>query len=163
MNLRHVYLIRHGDLYKIGLSGCPEVRFGQVVPRGEGVLVHTFASARATSIETALHRRFASCHVRGEWFRLSAGDVASICLLGRTDTADDLPASLQPAESARSRCCLGPNAVPTVPLRIRVPQDVLDALDRLVGLNHRTRTQEIALAIEDRLRAHGLWPDGRQS
>jgi hypothetical protein len=91
-----VYLIREGERYKIGKSIDPASRLLQVSPGG--VLVHVIASTRPREVEATLHRRFARQRVpaRGpEWFLLSAEDLATICLLARTDSAADLPPDLQ--------------------------------------------------------------------
>lgn len=52
-----------------------------------------------------------------------------------------------------------PRKAKTIPIQIRVTEAVAQALEDLARLNRRTRTQEIHIALEDRLRAADLWPD----
>jgi hypothetical protein len=42
----------------------------------------------------------------------------------------------------------------------RLPEDLLDALDKLVEQTRRTATEEICIALENHLSAAGLWPFG---
>ena len=86
-------------LYKIGRSVDPHTRNWQVAANGE--LVHYFPSANSSRVEVALHRRFAHCHVRGEWFRLTDADVELIKTVWIADTVEDLPESLRPQPGAK--------------------------------------------------------------
>lgn len=65
-----VYFIRDEDGYiKIGTAGSAESRLAalQTAHRQRLTLLATLPGERTE--ELALHRRFASAHVRGEWFR----------------------------------------------------------------------------------------------
>ncbi len=92
--LRHVYLYRLDDLHKIGSSLAPESRLASIDPLQQGHLVHTFPSLNAYKVEVALHRRFADCRIRREWFRLSPDDVTLVSGVERADVPEDLPTLL---------------------------------------------------------------------
>jgi len=40
-----------------------------------------------------------------------------------------------------------------------LPADILAALDTLAKRNRRTKTAELLIALEEHLRASGVWPD----
>ncbi len=74
-----VYLLRSGPSYKIGCSKKPVKRMrsiavGLPVPAR---VVHVIETDDPFGIEAYWHRRFARKRKRGEWFRLSAEDVAA--------------------------------------------------------------------------------------
>ena len=74
-----VYLLRHGRLYKIGCSRMVEQRvweLQQTLP-GKSKLVHIIRTDDPHGIEAYWHRRFAQKRVHGEWFSLSAEDIAT--------------------------------------------------------------------------------------
>lgn len=74
-----VYLMRAGPLFKIGCSRNPERRVRDVaygVP-AEAVVIHMIETDDPFGVEAYWHRRFAGKRVRGEWFRLSADEVAT--------------------------------------------------------------------------------------
>lgn len=50
------------------------------------------------------------------------------------------------------------NPEPTRPIQIRLPESVVEAIERMADDNRRTRVQEIVIAIEDRLQEEGYWP-----
>lgn len=43
-------------------------------------------------------------------------------------------------------------------LGIRLPDDLMVAFRQLAGDNRRTLTAEVAIALENHLKANGLWP-----
>lgn len=47
---------------------------------------------------------------------------------------------------------------PPVPIQIKVDEDMAAALETLAGRNRRSRTLELTLILEEKLRAEGLWP-----
>ena len=74
-----VYLLRHGRSYKIGCSRMVEHRvreLQQSLPE-RAKLVHAISTDDPHGVEAYWHRRFAPKRQRGEWFRLSADDVAA--------------------------------------------------------------------------------------
>lgn len=155
----YVYLIHDQSEYKIGFSRNPHARLPQVARRG-ATLVHAFLSANPRQVEKALHRRFSDSHVGGEWFRLSDDDVALVCTLTRTDSADDLPEALWTPESPADR-----HADPRFAFHLE--QELLDALDYyLTRLPHNPgRSQVVRDALRDFLRSKGCFtpPDDASS
>lgn len=110
-----VYLFRWAHLHKIGHSGNPQARLGQVAPCGS--IVHLIESENPCQVERALHLRFASLHVRSEWFELSDEDVDLICQVARADAADDLPTVLLAPTPHSPLLCV---AAPLPPLGPRI-------------------------------------------
>lgn len=88
-----VYLFRRDQVHKIGHSKDPHQRARQFGRRTE--VVHLIETANPVQVEKALHVRFASQHIRGEWFDLAEEDVDLICQVARADAADDLPPALR--------------------------------------------------------------------
>ena len=74
-----VYLLKAGSHYKIGKTKDFDSRLGQIklqLPFNVEV-VHLIETDDPTGIETYWHRRFVSKRANGEWFSLSAEDVAA--------------------------------------------------------------------------------------
>lgn len=76
----YVYLVRMGDThyYKIGIAKTdPQNRLSglQVSTPIELSLVAAYLVNRYMTLEQELHQALAYCHVRGEWFRDTDGDV----------------------------------------------------------------------------------------
>lgn len=51
-----------------------------------------------------------------------------------------------------------PRGVPTSPIQLRLPDDLLRMLATCTDTTRRSRTQEIVVAIENHLKTMGLWP-----
>lgn len=78
----YVYLVFNPDngLHKIGVSASPEARMDSI-NSDEGVkceLIHLIPSNDVYRLERSLHAQHGEQRVRGEWFNLTAGQVASI-------------------------------------------------------------------------------------
>lgn len=75
-----VYLMKSGELYKIGLSTDPPVRLRSIKsPSGETEhveLIHTIKVGHMWQAEAEWHKRFRDEHFKLEWFKLSLEDVA---------------------------------------------------------------------------------------
>lgn len=77
----YVYLFKSQNLYKIGKAIDIDKRKKKVERdvSEELMLIHQISSNDYTRAETILHKRFAHLRKWGEWFDLSASDVAAIC------------------------------------------------------------------------------------
>lgn len=78
--LGFVYLARgHRGEYKIGRTNLVDRRLVELGAASAvaPVLVHEIKTDDPAGVEAYWHRRFASQRMRGEWFRLTAGDVAA--------------------------------------------------------------------------------------
>lgn len=75
-----VYLIKCGPRFKIGITNDLQRRMDQL--RGQSPypleIVHSVKGTNNSKKEADLHRQFASLRVHGEWFDLSADQVAEI-------------------------------------------------------------------------------------
>ena len=73
MSKGYVYLIRNGDLYKIGHTSNLERRLKQLQPC---ILVQSLITDRSLNLEQELHRRFQDVRLpQSEYFRLSDHQV----------------------------------------------------------------------------------------
>lgn len=80
-----IYLVsaKGANRYKIGLTTNIERRFKRLEQQAPFplVLIHFFATSDCLTSESALHQRFASSRVHGEWFELTDEDVKEICAI----------------------------------------------------------------------------------
>lgn len=61
----------------LGLQACNPIRLK---------LIYWFASLDVHSAESTMHDNYSAQNIRGEWFRLSAGDVAKFMAIGTAMT-----------------------------------------------------------------------------
>jgi hypothetical protein len=73
----YVYLIKFGEVYKIGNSNNVERRFREIKTQMpyEGKIVHNISTGDPEGIERYWHEFFREKRLKGEWFQLSADDV----------------------------------------------------------------------------------------
>ena len=77
----YVYFLLGNGLYKIGkTTRQPEERLKDYSPKlpFETELVKVIKTKNCTKLERELHRRFKAKHVRGEWYALTADDLAQL-------------------------------------------------------------------------------------
>lgn len=75
----HVYLLKHGNEYKIGRSTDPTRRYKEIrvqMPL-ETEEVHVIETDDTVGIEAYWHNRFSGKRLNGEWFRLNVRDVSA--------------------------------------------------------------------------------------
>lgn len=75
-----VYVVRSRQLYKIGRTDNLEARLTKLqsdCPQTVKV-IYQLKTSDSAGLERYLHVRFASCHVRGEWYHLTAADIDAI-------------------------------------------------------------------------------------
>lgn len=75
----YVYVMRSGDLYKIGLAGNWEKRLKSLKtgnPNIEKVIAKRVENC--LEAETELHQKYKSKREAGEWFRLTQDDIPDI-------------------------------------------------------------------------------------
>lgn len=77
----HVYLMKAGERYKIGISNNPQKRRDQL-NSGQSPfhieIIHTVQGEGYEGLERRLHDQFDSRRVRGEWFEFSPEEVAAV-------------------------------------------------------------------------------------
>lgn len=86
VNEGYVYIMSGASYYKIGYSADPwrrEEELDTLLPFGVALLNYFF-SDDCRRMEQIVHRRFASKHVRGEWFDLDIEDLTEIEEIIRT-------------------------------------------------------------------------------
>ena len=86
----YVYLIRNGDLYKIGHTENLERRLKQLQPC---VLIQSLVTDRSLNLKQELHKRFQSLRLpQTEYFRLNDYQVEQVRLLLGWKKPQNLPA-----------------------------------------------------------------------
>jgi hypothetical protein len=104
----YIYLLKCGELYKIGFSLKPRKRLKQFRTGSPHPieLVHTLRTPHFKMLEQILHRRFAQKRQTGEWFKLDPEDVEhikSVNGIGRTPQEQDESDQREAEFQARSK------------------------------------------------------------
>jgi hypothetical protein len=73
-----IYVIKIGDLYKIGNSLTPEQRIANMQLPGKPDVVLIFRCRKWVQLEGTLHKKYAAHREHGEWFRLTKPQIAEI-------------------------------------------------------------------------------------
>lgn len=158
-----VYLMRCGDLFKIGYSRNPQGRIKQVcvpvadLPSSTTELLFTFPSENAPQVERRLHGLFSAKCVAGEWFRLEPGDVAFFRSIVRWDGLDCEPVWLEsPPDSplVPIMVCRAKGPENRQMVNVELPPELIDEVRRLARAAGRTFRAEVELA----LRRHAAAP-----
>lgn len=74
----HVYVLKCGDLYKIGKSDKPGRRLKSMQLPQPAELIASFESTDAHALEKKLHKQFKEFRTHGEWFKLPQASVAAL-------------------------------------------------------------------------------------
>lgn len=74
----HVYLIRCGELYKIGKAADVGARLRGMSLPSKPEIVATAHFPKPYNVERELHRKYKHCRENGEWFRLKADEVEQV-------------------------------------------------------------------------------------
>lgn len=151
---RFVYLFRLGEFHKIGCANRPVRRFAafKTLPY-ESEMVHHFPTSNPFGVERALHHHFRRKRTKGEWFRLTADDVAELRAVGRADDVSDLPENLRKGFDGAGR---------GRPLNVWIATELRDALDALISENGQTLTAAVTIAMERHLAANGRWDEEKK-
>lgn len=105
-----VYLMEAAGLVKIGKAHNPKKRLRQLQNCPVQVqLLHQIETDCMSWLESYLHSLYATCRVQGEWFRLSASDIARLKSIERMDRPE--------AFSPLSCYVVSPIATPKKPRR----------------------------------------------
>lgn len=114
----YVYLIRNGDLYKIGHTENLERRLKQLMPCE---LVQALKTDRSLNLEQELHRRFRDARIpQTEYFRLNAYQVEQVRLALGSQTVQESLGSKLTGWSKPPVPMHGPHPKPTnSPTRIK--------------------------------------------
>jgi hypothetical protein len=152
----YVYLVRAGDLYKIGKAKDPTKRVRDL-PRRLGVpeLVWSIGCDQPRLLEKLVQKRFAAMRAGGEWFRLDDAAVGMICSLPlcrfacppawllKDGVAGEQHTGPVPEQFRASRGKEGHN-----PRGIMAPADLWAAIDAVAASTGRTPMQEVLHAME---------------
>lgn len=71
----YVYLIKVGDLYKIGRAGCYKQRIRNMKLDGRPTIIKVKKHAEYKVLEKRLHAKFRHQRRHGEWFSLTPEEV----------------------------------------------------------------------------------------
>jgi len=77
-NKGRVYVVRGGDLYKIGATGGESAKRLKALTTGSPValvIAHEIATSAYVLLERALHCHFSEKRIKGEWFDLTLRDI----------------------------------------------------------------------------------------
>lgn len=77
----YVYLMRCGELYKVGKAQSVEHRYQEltgIIPQ-ELVILHRIKTDDSFGVEAYWHKRFRKYWVKGEWFKLERAEVMVFC------------------------------------------------------------------------------------
>lgn len=109
-----------------------------------------------------MHEAYSHRRVKGEWFRLSAGDVEDFCTIGEADDLDQLPSwvvarqVLNEANGFEWGERDDKALVPTKPaFAVSVYDEDFVMLSALAKQNDRTLKAEMGIALREYFRKHG--------
>lgn len=142
----YVYLVLapSSGLHKIGLSTAPVRRMvGINAAAGEKcVLIHTIKTNDAPRLEREFHDAHAAKRVSGEWFRLTAEDVAAFA--ARQEQSYEAGKAIRQSEGRRI---------------MGLPQALADALQEIADEQFTTLAQVVKAAVIEHLKSRGRFPE----
>ena len=133
--------------HKIGFSTDPEGRAAKLSKPGFPLcVVHAVATRDMRWLERVLHAAFGHVRVGGEWFRLSATDIATVSELSEVSEPGDLPELLRghaDAQYARHE----PAAFAIPPAMVRLSEEQWLQLKERAVAEDRTVSQVLRIVI----------------
>jgi hypothetical protein len=154
---RSIYVVQSGPgPVKVGIAGRVAQRLSQLRVSSP-VPLHLFFCAETdddvASLEKRTHRILRDSHMSGEWFNVTAQEAAHAVV----QAAGDLGFLLREPMPEQNRKSRGRPRVDAVLVGVRIPPDMLAALDKFVerqiGIG---RPEAIRLILKDWLSANGM-------
>lgn len=145
-----VYLVRSGEWFKIGWTRRPTGRKNRLVQIAQGLpdeseVITRIETGEPIGLERALHARFAHLRGRGEWFRLSAEDVAWVQTLLPTQAEELAKQHAPPAERSKDYHASG--------FMVRLPEEYRDKLQAIKDRTGAPYAESVRRALDAYIKA----------
>jgi len=143
-----VYLIKNGDLHKIGFTHNLEQRMDALKPDR---VVHTIELTKAYKLEQFLHKQFTDKRIRGsEFFRLTDEEVQQAIAVCKAQAA--VEAAIEATARARATTTARATAEATV-----TTQATAEAAVEAIAQADARATVEAANLAQDKKFDRGVW------